>query len=82
MGGDGARDLRDFKRMRQTIPEMIGIAAGKNLGLGLKPSKGAGMDNAIAVTLKIIAVRMLRLRITPAARLLHMDRVGSEELNH
>src|SRR5689334_15134271 len=36
--GDGARNLRDFKSVRQAIAEVIGVAPGKDLGFGLKPS--------------------------------------------
>src|ERR1700759_5176980 len=61
---------------------MIGIASGENLGLGFEPAKSARVNYAITVTLKIVAIGMLRLGKTPAARVLHMDRVGSQGLNH
>ena len=44
--------------MCQPIAKVIGIAAGEDLGLCLKPAEGARMDHAIAVTLKIVAVGM------------------------
>ena len=80
--GDGARNLRDFKRMSQPVAEMIGIAPGEDLRLGLKPAKSTRMNYAIAVALKIVAVRMRWLRITPAARVLHVNRIRSKRLNH
>src|SRR5258708_31411562 len=53
--------------MRQAIAEMVGIAAGENLRLGFQAAKGAGMNNAVAVTRVGTAVRMGRLGIAPAA---------------
>src|SRR6266478_6470216 len=32
-GSDGARDLRDFERVRQAVAEMVGIARGEDLRL-------------------------------------------------
>ena len=49
--GDGAGDLRDFDRVGQAVAEVIGVAAGENLGLGFQTAEGAGMNDAIAVTL-------------------------------
>jgi hypothetical protein len=57
---------------------VIGIAPGKDLGLGLKPAKGAGMNHSIAITLKIVAVRMRGLGIAPPTRVLHMNGIGSQ----
>jgi hypothetical protein len=39
---DALRDLRDFKRVRESIPEKIGFAR-KKLGLSLQPAKLAGL---------------------------------------
>jgi len=67
LSGNGARDLGYLERVRQAIAEMIGVAAGKDLGLGLETAKGAGMNDAVAVALKVVAVGMLRLRMTASA---------------
>ena len=48
--------------MGQAIAEVVGEAAGENLGLGFEPAKGAGMNDAVAVALEIVAIRMLGLR--------------------
>jgi hypothetical protein len=37
---------------------MVGDAASENLGLVLQAAKRAGVDNAIAVTFVVVAVRM------------------------
>src|SRR3954454_11777437 len=73
LGGDGARNLRDLKRVRQAITKMIGIAAGEDLRLSLKPPKRARMDHAITVALKIVTVGMRGLRIATSARVLHLN---------
>ena len=57
---------------------MVGIAAGKDLGLVLQPAEGARMDDAVAVALERVAVRMRRLRIAPSPGLLGLDRVTGE----
>src|ERR1700733_745595 len=48
-----SRDLRNFQGVGQTITKMIGMAGGKNLGFRLKPAKSSGVDDAIAVPLKV-----------------------------
>ena len=74
--GYRARDLRDFQRMRQAIAKMIGITASKNLSLGFQAAKGARVNHPVAVTLKIIAVSMRRLGVSPSEGVLH--RIPSE----
>src|SRR5258708_21510791 len=76
--GNGTRNLRNFQRMRQAIAEMVGIAAGENLGLGFQPAERARMNYPVAVALKVVAVRMLRLRMTPPTRVLHANSVRSQ----
>ena len=57
--------------MGQAIAEVIGEAAGKNLGLGFQAAKSARMDDAVAVALKVVAIGMLGLRNAASAGLLH-----------
>ena len=57
--------------MGQAVAEMVGVTAGENLCLGFQPAKRAGMNDAVAVTLEIVAVRMLGFREAAAARLFH-----------
>jgi hypothetical protein len=76
--GDGPRNLRDFERVRQAIAEMIAVPAGENLRLGFESPESAGMNHAVAITLKIVAVGMRRLRKAASARLLDVHRVGGQ----
>src|SRR5436190_12333324 len=57
---------------------MIGVAAGENLSLGFQSPKSTRVDYAIAVTLKIIAIRMAGFRKTASAGLLHSHRIFGE----
>src|SRR5579872_28477 len=75
---DGSRNLRNFNRVSQPITKVVGMAASENLSFCLKPAKGPGVNNAVAVTLKIVAIRMRRLGITASAGLLHPHRVVGE----
>src|SRR5580692_6287478 len=58
--GDGAGDLRHLNRVREPVAEVVGIAAGKNLGLVFETAKGSCVNHAIPVPLKIVAVGVLR----------------------
>ncbi len=75
---DGARDLRDLDGVSQTIAKVVRIAAGENLRLVFKPTECACVNDAIAVALKVIAIRVRRFRETSSARLLHVHRISSE----
>ncbi len=78
LGRNGSGDLRDFDRVSQTIAKVVGVAAGEDLGFRLKTTERSGVDNAITVALKIVAVGMLRLGITASAGLLHPHGVVGE----
>src|SRR5580658_6277860 len=65
--GDGARDLCHLDGVREAVAEMVRIAAGEDLRLGFQAAKGAGVDDAIAVPLVIISIRMRRLREAASA---------------
>jgi hypothetical protein len=79
---NGAGNLRNFKGMRQPVPEVIRVPSGEYLGLRLKPAKGSRMDYTVAVSLKIVAVGMRWLRIAPALGLFHLNRVRGQPLAH
>src|SRR3954453_20119043 len=66
-----AGNLGDFKSVRQAIAEMIGISARKYLGLRFQAPKSSRMNDAVAITLKIVTVRVRRLRVAAASRVLH-----------
>jgi hypothetical protein len=72
------RNLRNLKGVRQAVAKMIGVPPRENLRLGLQTPESAGVDDAVAVTLEIVAVGMLGLGITPTARLFNTNRVISE----
>ena len=76
--GDGARDLRDLDGVRQAVAEVVGVAAGENLSLRFQAAKGAGMDDAIAVALKVIAVGMRRLGMAASAGFFYAHRIVGE----
>ena len=67
--GDGARDLRDFDGVGESVAEMVGVAAGENLGLIFEAAEGAGVDDAVAVALEVVAVGMRRFREAASAGL-------------
>ena len=75
---DGARDLRDFERVRQAVAEMVGVAAREHLGLCFQAPESAGVNDAVAVALKVITVGMVRLREPASAGLSDVHRVGGE----
>ena len=78
---DGARDLRDFKRVRETVAEMVGIARCEDLRLRFEPAKGAGMNYAIAVAGKIGAVGMRRFSVpAPSRAIAHPSRKAPASL--
>src|SRR5215472_15099833 len=78
LGGNGTGDLRDLDGVGQAVAEVIGVAAGKNLGFVFEAPEGAGVDDAVAIALKGIAVRVRRLGKTASAGLLHAYRVVGE----
>ena len=77
---DGTRDLSNLDGMRKTISKVIRVAAGEDLGLGFEASKGARMNDAIPITLKIVAIGMGRLGAAAPAGILHAHRVISEHI--
>src|SRR5580704_4722101 len=76
--GDGARDLRDFNRVRKTVAEVVGIPAGENLSLIFKTPKGASVNHTVAITLKVVSVGMERLRKAASAGVLHVHRIAGQ----
>ena len=76
--GNSARDLRDFKGMGQAVAEVVGISSSEDLGLGLEATKGPRVNDAVAVTLKIVAIGMLRLSEAASAGSFDVHRVGGE----
>src|SRR5271169_415143 len=76
--GDGARNLRYLDGVRQPVAEVIGVTAGKNLRLRFQPAKGAGMNDTIAVALKVVAVGMRRLGMAASAGVFYAHRIVGE----
>jgi hypothetical protein len=64
--------------MGKAVAEVIGVAAGKDLGLILETAEGAGVDNPVAVALEGVTVSMRRLGEAAATRVLHAYGVAGE----
>src|SRR5580765_223446 len=78
--GQRARNLRNLKGVCQAVAEMIGEAPREDLRLCFQPPECSGVDDAVAIALKVVAVGMLELRIAPTARLFNTNRVISEHV--
>src|ERR1700722_17305046 len=46
---DGARNLRDFQGVRETVAKMVGISRGEDLRFCFQPTECPRMDHAVAV---------------------------------
>ena len=57
--------------MGKAVAEVIGEAAGEDLGLGFQTAKSTGVDDAVAVALEVVAIGMLGLGDAASAGLLH-----------
>jgi hypothetical protein len=57
---------------------VVGVPKGENLSLVLKPSKGARVDDTVAVALEVVAIGMRRLGETAPAALFHANGVIGE----
>jgi hypothetical protein len=67
LGRHGARNLRHFDGVSQSITKMVRESPSKHLRFGFEAAKGAGVNYAVAVALKIIAIGMLGLRNSASA---------------
>src|SRR5207302_8587711 len=65
--GDGARNLCDFDGVRQPVAEVMAYALGENLGFIFEAAEGAGVNDAVAIALKVIAIGMWWFGIASAA---------------
>src|SRR5712664_2536951 len=65
-GSDGARDLRDFKSVRQAVAKVVRIERGENLRLGFETPEGSRVNDAVAISRISAAVGMVRLRVAPS----------------
>jgi hypothetical protein len=57
---------------------MVRVAARENLGLVFETAEGAGVDDAVAVALEVVAIGMGRLREAASAGMFHLHRVGGQ----
>ena len=64
--GERACNLGDFHRVRQAIAEVVGESGAEDLRFIFQPPKSPRMDDAVAVALKVVPVRMRLLGIAPA----------------
>ena len=63
---DAARNLRYFEGMRQAGTEQVAFVVDEYLGFVFQPAEGGGMDDAVAVALKLVAVVGAVLGVLPA----------------
>jgi hypothetical protein len=75
---DGARDLRNLDCVRQPRAKVIGDTMRENLSLILKPAEGAGVNDAVTITLERGAIRMLGFGVASSARVLNPDGIFGE----
>src|ERR1700686_4435472 len=66
--------------MGEPVAKVVGVAAGEDLRFGFEAAEGAGMDDAIAVALKVVAVGMRGLRKKASAGALDVHRVGGQHV--
>ena len=76
--GDRPRDLRHFDRVGQAIAKMIGVTPRENLRLRVQTPKRAGMNDAVAIALKVVSVGMRRLGMTASAGIFYVDGIVGE----
>jgi isopropylmalate/homocitrate/citramalate synthase len=62
----------------EAVAEVVGIAAGENLRLIFETAKGAGVDDAVAVALEVVAVGMRWFREAASAGMFHLHRVAGQ----
>src|SRR5205823_1518494 len=67
--GNRAGNLRNLDRVGQTIAEMVRVTAGEDLRLVFQPAESTGMNDAVTVSLKIVAIGMSGLGVAPPARI-------------
>jgi hypothetical protein len=64
--------------MGQAVAKVIRIAAREDLSLRFQAAEGAGVHDAVAIALKVIAVRMGRFGMAPSSRIFHVDGIVGE----
>lgn len=79
---DGSRDLCDLQRMRQPRPIKVAFVIDENLGLIHEATKRGGMNDSIAVALKLATIRGRRLGMTAALGIGRADGIRSEVCGH
>ena len=75
---DGARDLGNFESVGKAVAKVVRVAAGEDLRLRFEAAEGAGVNDAVAVALKIVAVGVRRFGIAASAGMFDVHRVGGE----
>ncbi len=64
--------------MGEAVAEVVGVAAGENLRLGFEAAEGAGVNDAVAVALKVVAVGVRGLGEAASAGVFDVHRVGGQ----
>src|SRR6185436_926978 len=68
VAGDRATDLRHLDAVSQPGAKQVAFMVYENLGLVLKPPEGGGMDDAVAIALKLCSPGRRGFRNAPASR--------------
>lgn len=69
--GDGAGDLRDLDGVREPVAEVVGQTGSEDLRFILEPSERPGVNYAVAIAAKLVAIGMRKFRIAAAAGAFH-----------
>src|SRR5208282_4994867 len=76
--GNGARNLRNLDGVREPVAKVVGVTARENLRLRFQAAKSAGMNDAVAVALKVVAIGMRRLGMAASAGIFDAHRIVGE----
>jgi len=70
--------LRHLDGVGEAVAKVVRVTARENLGLGFETTKGAGVDYAIAVALKVVSIGVRRFREAASAGKFHLHRVAGQ----
>jgi hypothetical protein len=72
--------LGDFQGVGEAVAEVVGVAAGEDLRLGFQTAEGAGVDDAVTIALKVVAVRVRGFGAAASAGVLDVHRIGGQHV--
>src|SRR6185437_4281673 len=80
--GDGAGNLGHLERVGEPVAEMVGVAAGKDLGLVFQAPEGTRVDHPVAVALVLASVGMRDLGKAASAGVSFAHCAGGQHGEH